>query len=102
MSHALQKPSACSPNPCLGLPLSPGLVPLLICPQVGMLYMTTRLIVNLSQTYIAMYLTYSLSLPKVRQGCGEEMGRAPPPGRPLWTAAACLSLPRSSLPPFLW
>ncbi|XP_008835255.1 major facilitator superfamily domain-containing protein 12 isoform X2 [Nannospalax galili] len=32
--------------------------------QVGMLYMTTRLIVNLSQTYIAMYLTYSLSLPK--------------------------------------
>lgn len=27
MSHALQKPSACSPNPCLGLPLSPGLVP---------------------------------------------------------------------------
>ncbi|XP_055463650.1 major facilitator superfamily domain-containing protein 12 isoform X1 [Psammomys obesus] len=32
--------------------------------QVGLLYMTTRLIVNLSQTYIAMYLTYSLSLPK--------------------------------------
>ncbi|XP_032763134.1 major facilitator superfamily domain-containing protein 12 isoform X3 [Rattus rattus] len=32
--------------------------------QVGVLYMTTRLIVNLSQTYIAMYLTYSLSLPK--------------------------------------
>ncbi|XP_031205177.1 major facilitator superfamily domain-containing protein 12 isoform X2 [Mastomys coucha] len=32
--------------------------------RVGMLYMTTRLIVNLSQTYIAMYLTYSLSLPK--------------------------------------
>lgn len=37
--------------------------------QVGMLYMTTRLIVNLSQTYIAMYLTYSLSLPKVSCGC---------------------------------
>jgi hypothetical protein len=42
-----------------------------------MLYMTTRLIVNLSQTYIAMYLTYSLSLPKV--SCGRvwrwwEMG----------------------------
>lgn len=37
--------------------------------------MTTRLIVNLSQTYIAMYLTYSLSLPKVRRGRGEEMGR---------------------------
>ncbi|XP_058138265.1 major facilitator superfamily domain-containing protein 12 [Dasypus novemcinctus] len=32
--------------------------------QVGMLYMSTRLIVNLSQTYIAMYLTYSLHLPK--------------------------------------
>nr|XP_038935309.1 major facilitator superfamily domain-containing protein 12 isoform X2 [Rattus norvegicus] len=32
--------------------------------RVGLLYMTTRLIVNLSQTYIAMYLTYSLSLPK--------------------------------------
>lgn len=34
-----------------------------------MLYMTTRLIVNLSQTYIAMYLTYSLKLPKVSCGC---------------------------------
>ncbi|XP_040097850.1 major facilitator superfamily domain-containing protein 12 isoform X1 [Oryx dammah] len=32
--------------------------------QVGLLYMSTRLIVNLSQTYIAMYLTYSLHLPK--------------------------------------
>ncbi|XP_008581114.1 PREDICTED: major facilitator superfamily domain-containing protein 12 [Galeopterus variegatus] len=32
--------------------------------QVGVLYMTTRLIVNLSQTYMAMYLTYSLKLPK--------------------------------------
>ncbi|XP_042335647.1 major facilitator superfamily domain-containing protein 12 [Sceloporus undulatus] len=32
--------------------------------QVAMLYMTTRLIVNLSQTYIAMYLTNSLLLPK--------------------------------------
>ncbi|XP_036746556.1 major facilitator superfamily domain-containing protein 12 [Manis pentadactyla] len=32
--------------------------------QVGLLYMSTRLIVNLSQAYIAMYLTYSLSLPK--------------------------------------
>ncbi|XP_049495552.1 major facilitator superfamily domain-containing protein 12 isoform X1 [Panthera uncia] len=32
--------------------------------QVGLLYMSTRLIVNLSQTYIAMYLTYSLDLPK--------------------------------------
>lgn len=54
--------------------------------------MTTRLIVNLSQTYIAMYLTYSLSLPKVRRGCGEEMGRASRPGRPLWTATAFPSL----------
>uniref|UniRef100_A0A8C4PUV8 Major facilitator superfamily domain containing 12 n=1 Tax=Equus asinus asinus TaxID=83772 RepID=A0A8C4PUV8_EQUAS len=33
--------------------------------QVGLLYMSTRLIVNLSQTYIAMYLTYSLNMPKV-------------------------------------
>ncbi|XP_069336614.1 major facilitator superfamily domain-containing protein 12 isoform X2 [Eulemur rufifrons] len=32
--------------------------------QVGALYMSTRLIVNLSQTYMAMYLTYSLHLPK--------------------------------------
>ncbi|XP_058916020.2 major facilitator superfamily domain-containing protein 12 isoform X1 [Kogia breviceps] len=32
--------------------------------QVGLLYMSTRLIVNLSQTYMAMYLTYSLNLPK--------------------------------------
>ncbi|KAH0625873.1 hypothetical protein JD844_034228 [Phrynosoma platyrhinos] len=33
--------------------------------RVAMLYMTTRLIVNLSQTYIAMYLTNSLLLPKL-------------------------------------
>ncbi|XP_040273796.1 major facilitator superfamily domain-containing protein 12 isoform X2 [Bufo bufo] len=32
--------------------------------QVAFLYMCTRLIVNLSQTYIAVYLTYSLHLPK--------------------------------------
>ncbi|XP_073180437.1 major facilitator superfamily domain-containing protein 12 isoform X2 [Lepidochelys kempii] len=32
--------------------------------QVAMLYMATRLIINLSQTYIAMYLTNSLMLPK--------------------------------------
>ncbi|XP_040846406.1 major facilitator superfamily domain-containing protein 12 [Ochotona curzoniae] len=32
--------------------------------QVGVLYMSTRLIVNLSQAYMAMYLTYSLHLPK--------------------------------------
>ncbi|KAM6310601.1 major facilitator superfamily domain-containing protein 12 [Podargus strigoides] len=32
--------------------------------QVAVLYMFTRLIVNLSQTYIAMYLTNSLLLPK--------------------------------------
>ncbi|XP_062814964.1 major facilitator superfamily domain-containing protein 12 [Anolis carolinensis] len=32
--------------------------------QVAMLYMATRLIVNLSQTYIAMYVTNSLRLPK--------------------------------------
>ncbi|XP_063214212.1 major facilitator superfamily domain-containing protein 12 isoform X2 [Chroicocephalus ridibundus] len=33
--------------------------------QVAVLYMSTRLIVNLSQTYIAMYLTNSLLLPKL-------------------------------------
>ncbi|KAG7230585.1 hypothetical protein INR49_025302 [Caranx melampygus] len=32
--------------------------------QVAFLYMCTRLIVNLSQTYISVYLTYSLMLPK--------------------------------------
>ncbi|XP_064325346.1 major facilitator superfamily domain-containing protein 12 isoform X4 [Phalacrocorax carbo] len=32
--------------------------------QVAVLYMSTRLIINLSQTYIAMYLTNSLLLPK--------------------------------------
>ncbi|XP_053317968.1 major facilitator superfamily domain-containing protein 12 isoform X2 [Spea bombifrons] len=32
--------------------------------QVALLYMCTRLIVNLSQTYIAVYLTNSLHLPK--------------------------------------
>ncbi|KAJ1085165.1 hypothetical protein NDU88_005298 [Pleurodeles waltl] len=32
--------------------------------QVALLYMSTRLIVNLSQTYIPMYLTNSLHLPK--------------------------------------
>lgn len=37
-------------------------------PQVAVLYMSTRLIVNLSQTYIAMYLTNSLLLPKVGAG----------------------------------
>ncbi|XP_060037994.1 major facilitator superfamily domain-containing protein 12 isoform X2 [Erinaceus europaeus] len=37
--------------------------------QVGILYMSTRLIVNLSQTYMAMYLTYSLSLPKPVNRC---------------------------------
>lgn len=73
---------------CIGSPTEPWLVPLLIYPQVGVLYMTTRLIVNLSQTYIAMYLTYSLSLPKVSCGCvwrQWEMGSLPryPSGLPL-------------------
>ncbi|KFP80102.1 Major facilitator superfamily domain-containing protein 12, partial [Acanthisitta chloris] len=45
-------------------PPSP-LVLLCLCPsQVAVLYMCTRLIVNLSQTYIAMYLTNSLQLSK--------------------------------------
>lgn len=40
----------------------------LLCPQVGLLYMTTRLVVNLSQSYISMYLTDTLNLPKVNHG----------------------------------
>ncbi|XP_043577134.1 major facilitator superfamily domain-containing protein 12a isoform X2 [Chiloscyllium plagiosum] len=32
--------------------------------HVAFLYMCTRLIINLSQTYIAMYVTYTLKLPK--------------------------------------
>lgn len=35
--------------------------------QVAALYMCTRLIVNLSQTYISMYLINSLLLPKVKK-----------------------------------
>jgi len=42
--------------------------PVAVPSQVAMLYMSTRLIVNLSQTYIAMYLTNSLLLPKVGAG----------------------------------
>lgn len=40
-----------------------------VCLQVALLYMSTRLIVNLSQTYIAMYLINTLGLPKVTQKC---------------------------------
>lgn len=55
------------------IPASPS-----VRPQVGVLYMTTRLIVNLSQTYMAMYLTYSLHLPKVSGlGWGRWDGTAP-------------------------
>lgn len=42
--------------------------PVSVPSQVAVLYMSTRLIVNLSQTYIAMYLTNSLLLPKVGAG----------------------------------
>lgn len=42
--------------------------PVSVSSQVAVLYMSTRLIVNLSQTYIAMYLTNSLLLPKVGAG----------------------------------
>lgn len=37
-----------------------------VCLQVALLYMSTRLIVNLSQTYISMYLINTLGLPKVK------------------------------------
>lgn len=37
--------------------------------QVALLYMCTRLIVNLSQTYISMYLLNTLNLHKVCGGC---------------------------------
>lgn len=42
--------------------------PIAVPSQVAVLYMLTRLIVNLSQTYIAMYLTNSLMLHKVGAG----------------------------------
>ncbi|XP_055661853.1 major facilitator superfamily domain-containing protein 12 isoform X1 [Falco peregrinus] len=57
----LQKESASSTHPLLiwkDWLLEPAFY------QVAVLYMSTRLIVNLSQTYIAMYLTNSLLLPK--------------------------------------
>lgn len=40
-----------------------------MCLQVALLYMCTRLIVNLSQTYIVMYLINTLGLPKVKLKC---------------------------------
>lgn len=54
------------------------------CLQVALLYMSTRLIVNLSQTYISMYLLNTLGLhkvpadsppplPRLRSGCGDVM-----------------------------
>uniref|UniRef100_A0A8C6WKI1 Major facilitator superfamily domain-containing protein 12 n=1 Tax=Neogobius melanostomus TaxID=47308 RepID=A0A8C6WKI1_9GOBI len=39
--------------------------PTCVCLQVALLYMSTRLIVNLSQTYISMYLINTLGLDKV-------------------------------------
>lgn len=49
-------------------PAAAGAEPPCVPVQVAVLYMATRLIVNLSQTYIAMYLTNSLLLPKVGVG----------------------------------
>ena len=40
-------------------------VRVVISPQVALLYMCSRLIVNLSQVYLPMYLTSSLKLDKV-------------------------------------
>lgn len=45
--------------------------------------MSTRLIVNLSQAYIAMYLTYSLNLPKVSWGGWMAQWVARPLGPPV-------------------
>lgn len=44
--------------------------------------MSTRLIVNLSQTYMAMYLTYSLNLPKVSWAGRGGAGQRSQPERP--------------------
>lgn len=98
-----QVPAAARPRGPCWRECRPRLTPApSLCPQVGLLYMSTRLIVNLSQTYIAMYLTYSLSLPKVsRAGQGGAVQRAPslssPPDVPMpaWPD-------RSSLPPSRW
>lgn len=71
------------------------------CPQVGLLYMSTRLIVNLSQTYIAMYLTYSLNLPKVSRGAGGGAGPQAH-GAPPAPCPRSLCPHRSSSPPSRW
>lgn len=71
------------------------------CPQVGLLYMSTRLIVNLSQTYIAMYLTYSLNLPKV-SWAGQARAVGPRPKKQGLTHPCPLCPDRSSLPPSRW
>lgn len=75
----------------------------LVCSQVGLLYMSTRLIVNLSQAYIAMYLTYSLSLPKV-SGLGRwaAAGLAGPSQGAVSESLHPLCPDRSSLPPSHW
>lgn len=75
-----------------------------VCPQVGFLYMSTRLIVNLSQTYMAMYLTYSLNLPKVSwAGRGRARAMGPKPKPPHLTHPCPPTLPRrSSSPPSHW
>ncbi len=72
-----------------------------------MLYMATRLIVNLSQTYIAMYLTNSLLLPKV--GVGHTSActlRLPGQGSCAWWSGAdplpVLVSHRNTLPPSHW
>lgn len=65
--------------------------------------MSTRLIVNLSQAYIAMYLTYSLSLPKV-SGLGRwaAAGLAGPSQWAVSESLHPLCPDRSSLPPSHW
>lgn len=61
--------------------------------------MSTRLIVNLSQTYIAMYLTYSLNLPKVSWGAGLGPARPVPRRVPQPAELTLLCPRRSSSPP---
>lgn len=72
-----------------------------VCPQVGLLYMSTRLVVNLSQTYMAMYLTYSLNLPKV-SWAGWARALGPKPKEPHLTHLCPLFPDRNSSPPSHW
>lgn len=64
----------------------------LILYQMALLYMCTRLIVNLSQTYISVYLTNSLMLPKVRPHSDRDLCNS------LWSLRLCCNV-KTNFPP---